>query len=241
MSNLEIKPIEIEDLRKMDLSNSEVSLKLDGTLLYYIDGDLISARGINRNDRYSHILKILKDNNFPNCFGEMFIPNGNVLDINSKLNWKKAFYMPIDLFKSPLNYFERQKVITEKVREINNPLITQKVIFEDVNTAYQYVVDNKSEGLVIVKNGKMYKWKILQELKIKIKEHEAGKDKGTFITEDNNRISGTSMEFVGIYEFLKNKGEDVYAECEYAFKTNEGKMFQARLRRIGTKQEILGK
>ena len=246
---MDIKPIGIEELRKMDLSNSEISLKIDGTLMFFQDNHLISPRGITRDDRYSHILKILKENNFPDCFGELYAEiekdgkiECNVFTISRSENFSKAKFMPIDMFDKTESYFKRQEILRNKIKEINSEFITPKILFSDIDSAYKYVLENKSEGLVIVKNGKMYKWKLLQEAKVKIKSHEAGKEKGCFILDDkeNNRVSGTSMEFIKVFEFLKNKGEDVYAEVEYQFKTDEGKMFQPRLRRIGTKQEILG-
>lgn len=159
----------------------------------------------------------------------------NVFTISRSSNFSKAFFMPIDLFKSPLNYAIRQEILIEKIREANSKFVTQQVRFKDITTAWEFVKENKQEGLVIRNNYEWYKVKLLQEAKVKIKEWEQGKDKGTFILVDDNRISGTSMDFVR--QFLKARQEDkeAIAEIEFPFITNEGHYFQPRLRQIEIK------
>ena len=237
MSDLDIKPIEIEELKKRDLTYSEISLKRDGTLMYFRDGHLVSARGIVRDDRYPHILKLLKDNDFPNCFGEMYVEGGNVLDINSKDNWKGAKFMPIDMEHSEI-YSVRQLALIEKIRETNSDFITQKIIFTDINLAWDLVVKEKLEGLVIKDKRELFKCKLLQEAKIEIIGHEPSKEKGTFLLVNNNRISGTSRDFVQKFKDIKAQGKIPIAEIEYCFITKDNHYFQPRLRRIETKENL---
>lgn len=69
MGTLNIKSIEKTEAEQLE--GYDISLKVDGTLIYYKDGELISPR-CNRTERFKHIANILKNHNFPNCIGEMF-------------------------------------------------------------------------------------------------------------------------------------------------------------------------
>jgi hypothetical protein len=123
---------------------------------------LISPRGVERNDRFPHIKKILDDNKFPECFGEMYIPNGNVFDVSSSVNWSSALFMPIDLMDKTIPYQDRFKIINEKVAQMNNSFITPLVIFDTVEKGWEYVKETNGEGLVIRNPGEWYKAKILK-------------------------------------------------------------------------------
>lgn len=237
MSNLLIKELSIFQARDLDSSRFFISLKRDGTLMYFKDNNLISARGINRNNRFFHILKILREHKFFNCYGEMYVEGGNVFSVTSREGWNKAKFMPIDVLDFNLNYKERQILLREKIKEINSPFITQQILFEDVDVGWKYVLDNKQEGLILRNDREFYKIKVLQEAKVKIKSHEQGKDKGTFILENGNRISGTSMEFVLTYLKAKEQNKEVFAEIEFSFITKDNHYFQPRLRRIFEKEE----
>ena len=81
------------------------------------------------------------------------------------------------------------------------------------------------------------KVKILKEAKVEIREHEPSKEKGTFILADNNRVSGTSKDFVRQFHEIKAQGKIPMIEIEYCFLTDEGKYFQPRCRRIYAKGE----
>ena len=142
--------------------------------------------------------------------------------------------MPINLFKSGLTDEENQEYIQQKVKEISSAFITEKITFNDINEGWEYVLNNNCEGLVLKHkySDELFKIKLLQEAKVEIKSHEAGSEKGTFILIDDNRISGTSREFIVQYLDIKSKGEKPIAEIEYQFLTKANKMFQPRLRRI---------
>lgn len=235
MSDLNIKAISINEAN--DLDNYDISLKRDGTLIYYTNGELISPR-CNRSERYSNILNILKKANFPDCMGEMFIDEegSNVFDISRKENWAKAVFMPFDIILNNASYhssyFQRLIILDELVKRLNNPFIIPMMRFETFKEGWDYVLRHKSEGLVLRNNSNWYKCKILQEAKIEIKEHEPNKEKGTFILINGNRVSGTSKDFVRQFHEIKSKGNIPLAEIEYAFLTSDEKMFQPRLRQI---------
>ena len=231
MGDLNITPITKDEAEK--LNGYDISLKLDGTLIYYINGRLLSPR-CERSDRFSHILKILKDNNMPNCVGEMFIdiPNANVFDVSRSENWARAKFMIFDLMNSDREYKDRQNLLDFIIKQINNPFIIGQMKFNSFQEGWTYCLNNNSEGLVLRNENKWFKCKILKEDKIEIIEHEKGKDKGTFILKNGSRISGTSLQFVIQYTGIKNRGKKAIAEIEYPFMTKEGRYFQPRLRQI---------
>jgi len=238
MGDFKITTIEIEELKKRDVSSLSISYKRDGTLLYWINGDLISPRKVIRNDRFSHIFNILNKNNFPNCYGEMYldIKGGNVFDVSSRENWCKVKFMPIDLLNNKKNYSERQKIILEKINKLNSKWITPLMIFHNLNYAWDYVLKNKGEGLVLKNDREWLKVKLLFEDKVEIISHEPSKEKGTFVLKNGSRVSGTSADFVRQFKEIKSKGLIPVVEIEYCFLTKEGKYFQPRLRRIFIKE-----
>jgi len=230
MSDLNIKSLTPKEAEVLDFSNMDITLKRDGTLVYFKEGKLFSPR-CERSERYKHILNILKNNNMPNCFGEMYIDNGCVFDISRKENWNKAKFMPIDL-DIKLDYSQRQILLAELVKKINSPFITPLIKFSTFNEGWNYVKETNGEGLVIRDKRNWFKIKILKEAKVEIKEHEPSKEKGTFILINNNRISGTSKDFVELFYEIKRNGKIPIAEIEYPFITENGNYFQPRLRRV---------
>jgi len=237
MSNLPLKELKPEQAQNRDFSNCDISLKRDGTLITFKEGKLFSPR-CERSERFSHILKILKENNCPNLIGEMYIEGGNVFDISSSENWKKAQFMPIDTEDKNLSYSQRQTLLKQLVEQMSSPFITPLVKFKDFNSGWEFIKEKNEEGLVIRNEREWFKVKILKEAKVEIKEHETGNVKGTFVLIDGNRISGTSIEFVNQFKSIKAQGKKPIAEIEYCFLTEEGHYFQPRLRRITTEAEL---
>lgn len=231
MSDLDIKQISIEDAKH--LVDYDISLKRDGTLIYYTEFGLCSPR-CNRSERFAHILKILKEGGFPYCIGEMFIdePKACVFDVSRKENWAKAKFMPFDLFTIGYPYSHRKMLLDDAVKQLNNSFIVPVTRFKTFDEGWAFVKANDGEGLVLRNNSNWFKCKILREEKIEIVSHETGRDKGTFILSNGNRISGTSMQFVGQFLDIKARGKKPIAEVEFPFYTSEGKMFQPRLRQI---------
>jgi len=221
MGHLNIKNVKIEQAKKL-YGDFDITLKRDGTLLFWKDKRLISPRDIDRTDRFSHIADILQQAEFPDCMGEMYIEGGNVFDITSKKNWGLAKFMPI--------YANRD--LANKIKQLNSEYITDMIRFKTIAQGWDYVVNNNLEGLVLRNDTDWYKVKLLQEAKIKIVDWEKGSEKGTFILENDNRISGTSMQFVLQYLDIKKRGNIAIAGIEYPFITKNGSFFQPRLRKI---------
>lgn len=240
MGDLNIKEMKVDEARDKDLSDFDIMLKEDGTLMFYISKNLVSGRAITRNDRFSHIKQALETNNFPECLGEMYIDEkgANVFDVSKKENWKRAKYMPIDLVDKSLSYEERQKVISNKVKELNDKGVTcisPLIRFSNFQEGWDYVMANDEEGLILknkILESQWYKVKVLREAKVRIVDWEPGSDKGTFILENGSRISGTSLGYVKQYEEILHEGKIPIAELEYPFMTKDGHFFQPRLRRI---------
>ena len=237
MGTLNIQDLKPEQAVKRDFSNSDITLKRDGTLIFYKDGKLFSPR-CERSERFKHILNILKQNNMPNCFGELYIDNGNVFDVSRSENWNRAKFMPIDLDKDNLNYDQRQILLNQLVKEVSSPYITPLVKFKDFSQGWEFVKESNGEGLVIRNGREWFKVKILKEVKIEIKDHIPSTEKGTFVLIDNNKVSGTSKEFVRQFHDIKAQGKTPIMELEYCFLTDENKYFQPRLRKIYAKGEI---
>lgn len=229
MGELPIVTIEKEQAEHLDSFDYQVSLKIDGSLIYFKNNKLFSPR-CDRSDRYKHILDILIKNNMPSCIGEVFLNlNSNVFDVSRSENWKNLKICIFDLLDSNLSLEERQKKIDEKVKEINSEFVISPIRFNDFKTGWEYVLANNSEGVCIRNNTNWYKCKLLQNTKMEIVRHEVGKDKGTFILANGNRLSGTSTTIVLQYLDIKKRGKKAIAEISYPFITKEGHFFQPRL------------
>lgn len=235
MSDLSIKDIKPEQAKEMDFNDYDISLKLDGTLIYFIDGKLISPR-CERSERFKHILNILIKDNFPNCVGEIFldVKGSCVFDVSKKENWGKVKFMPFELIGQDnfLSYSQRQQVLSVRVKMLENSFIVPMKKFYTFKEGWNYVLENQSEGLVIRNNHNWYKCKLLQEVKEEIISHQSGEVKGTFVLKSGNRVSGTSIRFITQYLDIKKEGKKAIAEIETPFITKDGKYFQSRLRRI---------
>ena len=229
---------EIKKAEAEQLNNFDISLKIDGCLIYFIDGKLHSPR-CERTERFKHIAKILKEHNFPNYLGEMFLdePNSCVFDVSKKVNWDKCKFMPFDLsdYKN-YSFSQRAVLLSSLVTAVDNPFIIPMIRFDNFKEGWDFVVANNSEGLVLRNENNWLKCKLLKEEKIEIVAHEVGKVKGTFILKDGNRVSGTSEQFVIQYLDIKNKGKIPMMEVEFPFRTKEGKMFQPRCRKVYVQQ-----
>jgi hypothetical protein len=231
MSSLDIKSLDIKSALNRNTLKTDVSLKRDGTEMYYKNGDLISSRGIIRTDRFRHIAGILRKANCVNLIGEVYLnDNSNVFDVTSSKNWNNCKFMPFDIVSNQSTE-AKQRLIDEIVDRINSPFITKPIRFNSVQEGWDYVVKNNQEGLVLKNDYEWNKIKKLLEGKFKIMKHEKGSEKGTFVLENGSRISGTSISFVKKFEEL-SKSDDVIAEVEYCFITDSGKLFQPRLRDI---------
>ena len=226
MGDLKIKPISIEDALELKDVIS-VTLKRDGTLLYWQDRHLISPTGHERDDRFPHVIEALQ--NCPVCMGEMYISGGRVSDVMTKENWPKARFMVFN--EDP----KMQQVLDQYVLLADNWCINSPIGFVSVEAGWQCVMQGEEEGLVIKTLKDWYKVKRLCEDKVKIVDWLPSKTKGTFILENGNKVSGTKMEYV---EQFKARKCDCIAEIEYPYLTKEGHYFQPRLRQITETHDV---
>jgi hypothetical protein len=230
--------------RKFDL----IEQKIDGSRHTYQSGKLVSDRGINRAiDRFPHIAKELAALNI-HCRGEVAIPDGNVLQLNSGLNWKHAKYYIFDLYSfGGLDFTKAGTLLQRQALEqimlsknLSHILIPPK--FASVDEGWAHITQNNLEGLVMkMDNGQIYKTKFMKEAKVKITGHEQGSTKGAFIVDWNGvecRVSGTSMDYIQRAYNMIAQGQTPYLEIEYLFKTDDGHPFQPRIRRIGTLEQL---
>jgi hypothetical protein len=232
MSNLKIEDLKPSQAEKRDFSNMDITLKKDGTLIYYKNGRLFSPR-CERSERFKHILEELKKNDIPNnCFGEVYVEGGSVFEVSKRENWSKAKFMPIDIEDNSLSYSQRKALLNQVLKQVKSEIITPLKEFKDFQEGWDFVEKNNEEGLVIRNDRNWFKVKKLFEAKIEIEKHEIGSEKGCFVLINGNRVSGTSLSFVNKFKELKEQGKKPIAEVEYPFLTKEGKYYQPRLRRI---------
>lgn len=226
MEKQDLKELKIDEAINRSFEN--ISLKVDGTQLHFVDGQLISNRDCVRNSRFPHIVSLLKKFGVNDVVGEMNIPNGNIFDITSKVNWGMARYMIFDI-KTSQSIEQKKRLIKEIVDNINSPLITTPIYFHTIIEGWKYVVDNNKEGLVAKNsNYDIYKIKKLNEAKVRIVGYEKGLQKGAFVLENGGKVSATSEAFVEKYRQLSG-GNEVFADIRYQFKTPDEKFFQPRL------------
>jgi ATP-dependent DNA ligase len=247
----EIKQITPEDMFKLDVSGYYPERKEDGMLAYAIAGDkgitLFSDRMVNISSKYPHIIKQLE--NIPKgtiLVGEMHIQNGNVFDVNTKANYPKARYCIFDIIQyegistkdKPIE--ERKELLAKLIHP--NTATTEHIEFPFSNGTYSdmwsLVEANKWEGIVLKPKNSFYaqgwlKCKLLQEIKIRILAYDPKEGKkGAFILDGGNRCDALSPAYVQQFMDIQARGKTAIAECEYAFLTKEGKLFQPRLRQI---------
>ena len=234
MSNLPITDLKIEQALKRDFSNSQISLKVDGSLISYKDGKLFSPR-CERSSRYSHILNILKEHNCPNLTGEIFLDKKgtNVFDVSRSENWKNLSFMPFKLDDSKLSFEEQRVLLKQLVSEIANPKIVPLKEFSDIPTAWNYVKENESEGIVIKDNHNWFKVKMKKERFLYFNNYELHSDgKGITLTDGLNRVNcGGKEKSQQAIKDIKEKG-NVKVEIEFMNYTEDGKMFQPFVRRV---------
>lgn len=250
----DLKEISVADAQKIK-NGHIVEHKVDGTCMNWDGENLVSERGIVRNDRFPHIVQELSQFNWK-LQGEIAVPGGHIHHINKKENWIKGrFYAfnileidgedwenatPIEVREKMDNFFDRKNHSFNNLRTVKR--------FKSFAEGWDFIEKtNKkgyAEGLVMKpeQGGKGFKIKKLHEIKLPIIGHETGLVKGAFLILCENgevgKVSAASVGFVSEYEQLLKQNLKPYAEIEYMFLTDTGKPFQPRLRRIGTKQTL---
>lgn len=229
------------------ISGALFELKIDGSRITYQKGKMVSDRMVNRNARYPHILKELKKLNW-HVRGEVALPGGNILQLSKRENWHCARFYVFDLFAIDGKSVEgasvqkRRKMLETLVKRAKFDCIEVPQKFDTFKQGWKHVKETGAEGLVIKEEDAIWKVKLLKELKVPIVRHIEGKSKGAFLINCNgniSKVSGTSDSFVNHFHSLNKKGKKVFAEIEFPFLTDDGAPFQPRLRRVGTKEDLI--
>jgi len=234
-------------IRPQSITNALIEAKIDGGQHTWDGTNIISARGIIRNDRFPHIVAELRQHNFKGA-GEIAVPFGNVLTLNASANWHKARFYLFDIHElngqncqggtALDNRILREKAISQTAKNLRIPFK-----FKDFQTGWNWVLKHNLEGLVLkdIGSSKQYKVKYRKEEKLPIVGFIPGAAKGCFQINRKGVIGGLSALSVGFiqqYKDLLAKGEQPYAEIEYLFVTDNGIPFQPSLRRIGTLADL---
>lgn len=234
----ELKPEEAKKNSNADL----VELKQDGCCMNWDGTEFKSERGIERSDRFPQIIDDLQQIDAV-VQGEVAVPGGNVLQVNTKINWPKARFYLFDVTE-----WKGKDMIGNDVRD-NRRIINQILRsrfkhlrscreFDTFQAGWDFVLKQKyAEGLILKSDvGKSFKVKYLKEVKVPIVGFEPGSVKGAFLiqmpTGEVGKVSGTSVDFVAKRDKIVAAGDIPFAEIEYQFLTDNGIPFQPRLRNV---------
>ena len=247
---------EIGEVAHLDNRNYSIELKIDGSRQFWIKGRLFSERGIDNTLKFKHISDILKDVNAI-LDGEIYLNyNSTVFDVNKKINRNKVKYCVFDILElngeslRDLALEDRQNILRNLLDKLNKDKLSSSVHFivqfPAVDVAWDFITDNKLEGLVIKRLDSFYsfrdlfeedrrsdwiKCKFLKEGKEKIIDYDRGSVKGAFTLENGSRISALKSEVGQIWLNFKDI-KPIYAEFQYLNKTESGAFFQPVLHRL---------
>jgi len=249
------KNVSIVELKPSDIPSKDDCLceeKVDGTRMMFDGQDIYSDRNICRNDRFPHIVKELRRLDWQ-VRTEFAIPHGNVHHVNKKEYWSKAKCYLLDIFESQGKNVEdatpkdNREMIEDVFKNHRFWHLRRPRQFPTPKDGWDYVLYNNNkldkyvEGIILKGQCGQWKVKFLREEKLPIVGYEDGKEKGAFIISRKGiqgKVSATSVAHVIRYKQLLAQGLTPFAEIEYPFVTDHGKLFQPRLRRIGTLQEL---
>lgn len=242
IESLIMKPKEKKPDEFRDKSNDGFIFqrKYDGSRFVKVKNGLFSKRSINRRDRFSHIWSELSD--VPAILDtEVYVPDGDVIDLNSKENWSEAKCCIFDVLKWGGEDYRGRELLErkEKLREIvENYDLSHSHLpkeYECFNEAWGEVEGKDWEGLV-VKNlsGRYYsgercgEWvKVKRKLNgdFEIVGHSEGKEAGAFVCRTDEGV-----EFkvnVARVEVLEEWRENGWGGCEVSFQrwTDGGRLF----------------
>ena len=240
-----MKPNEIKSIEATNFFKNKVNWKferkVDGSRFKAERGNLISERGLNRNNRFGQITSRLRELNLTDLTldGEVYIEGKTILDLNCSENWKAAKFCVFDILSigdrdltnKPLAY--RQELLKSLIKD--GSMIHLPESWSDFEQAWEVVKSRKLEGLIAKNLSSRYEDKRSNNwLKIKLKNcmdvevigYEAGKGHGTFLIRMpsgvTGRLSGTSL---GIVNYWK-QNKPAKCEINYMFLTKEGLAFQ---------------
>lgn len=234
-----------------NVKNVLIEQKIDGSRHEWTGSQLLSERNIDRADRFPHIVRELKQMPWK-VRGEIAIPYGHVLDVSKAQNWPRARFYIFDMFEwegqdaRNANAADNRKLIEDafgnapKFNSLRYPFK-----WKDFQTGWAFTVKHQLEGLVLKElngTGRQFKVKMYHEVKVPIIGLEVGAVKGAFLVLLNGvtcKVSALSADNVAKYHAMLKANEEPYAEVEYLFLTESSIMFQPRLRRLGTRKDIL--
>jgi len=237
--------------------NWEKELKIDGSRELWVKDKLMSARGIEHNDRYRHVVNALKIGLKGLDYvldGEIALgESSNVLALNKKDNWSKAMFYVFDIMEyqgksvRDLRLEDRKKMLEILIKQINNPYVKMIKSFDKIEEAWKYVITNDLEGLVVKRKGSKYlsadilkplrtndwyKIKNWKETKEKVVDFIKGSEKGAFILENGSKVSTLENGVGELFLTYKKANKKVYAEIFFMMKTSGNRLFQPKLKRL---------
>ena len=247
----DFREIRFEDAQHLSCTKNLVESKIDGCCMTWNGTDFISERDIVRNDRFPHLVKELRQLPW-RVQGEAAVPFGHVLKLNRRENWASARFYAFKLVEHQGTKIDGDPFEVRKQLESifdNNSFQHLRLPFkwDDFGKAWRWVKKKKGEGVVFKpKDGsKGFKLKDWKEFKLPIIGFTPGKTKGAFLlacpSGAQGSVSGTSEAYVKKYEAILAAGKEPWVEIECLFLTDNGIPFQPRIRRLGTKAEILSK
>lgn len=252
-SGPDFKEMRIEEARKQKISADLVECKVDGTCMTFDGQNIISERGIVRNDRFPHVVTCLKELDWQ-VQGEMAISGfgTRVFDVSSSENWSKARLYIFNILEIKGHDFrnapptEVRQVIEDQMKahrfQTHSLHIPKK--FNTIEDGWDFVTKHDMEGLVLKNDiGPQLKVKFMKEGKWEIVGFEPGAVKGSFLLKNPKTgqvggMSALSVGFIDDYNRLLATGEKPYAEFEYMYLTKNNIPFQPRLRRVFAGSEL---
>jgi ATP-dependent DNA ligase len=230
-----------EDVRGLRLNNYLFQRKYDGSRHLWLDGHIVSERGIVKDTNFPQVFKVLQEN-FP--YGvtldmEVYVEGGTVLDLNKHENQSKAKCCVFDYVDkggySLKMRIETLKQLFDEFKNVVQDIVHLPETFESFEEGWSKVEENNWEGLMLKDKESAYflgrsnawiKVKKKSCCDVEILGHEKGSTKGTFIIKMpsgvEGRVSGTSVDIVEYY--YKNKPKKM--EISYMYLTSEGRAFQ---------------
>jgi ATP-dependent DNA ligase len=253
----DMKEISMHDLAaaRAAAAGAVNEVKIDGSRHTWDGQHLISERGIDRANRFPHVvadLQKLAGGSFRGRM-EIAVPYKTVLDLNASENWGAARGYIFEINELLGKDWKQAPAedVRAKLEELfprgTTPLANLRIpfVFKTFDEAWAYITAKKLEGVVIKPSGKRggeIKVKLLEEAKLEVIGHEAGAQKGAFLVRCPNgntgKVSALSVAFIAQYQKMLADKLTPYLEIEFPFYTKNGIPFQPRLRRMGTLAEL---
>lgn len=239
-----------EDVRQMkNLGEYVIQRKYDGSRHLWLNGHLVSERGIIKDGNFPQIFNVLKG-----CMMggwtldmEIYIEGGTVLDLNKHENQCKAKACVFDIIYDNKNNTQsvddRIKTLKDLFawRQIDTNIVHMPETFDDFESGWKKVMEKGWEGLMLKLKNSVYvfgrsnawvKVKNRDNIDVPILRHEPGKLAGTFIVRMPSgveaRVGGKDVYCVEQYKKHKYK----MMEMSFLYLTADGFPFQPVLEKF---------